>query len=123
MTKDQARVDELLPCPFCGDHGQIISQGKYFLACCTIGGCEQGVLGFTAEEASLKWNTRHTTPMQDALRVARDVINDIQRTEDIEHELMYSLDNEKNVTLIAENNSLYTKRRQAIQQINKIIGE
>lgn len=64
MTQIEAflKVGGLKPCDFCGNEAHTINEGKYFKTLCTIGGCEQGVMGFTAEQSENKWNARAIEP-------------------------------------------------------------
>jgi hypothetical protein len=91
MTRDElaAKVETLLPCPFCGgdpmpDFSNIEGEAQYHFHCqskeCLAW---PNVQGDTEAEAITAWNTRHRTRHEDALkealREARDYVHDTAR--------------------------------------------
>jgi hypothetical protein len=55
-------MDEILPCPFCGDVGPeiVLDRRSYFVACTAGDHCvSNGPRKRTEEDSVLAWNTRH----------------------------------------------------------------
>lgn len=57
MSKQNTNEAELLPCPFCGGHAELVNaeRGQGVYAACA--NCQGSVFGMTKEESTANWNT------------------------------------------------------------------
>jgi Lar family restriction alleviation protein len=73
--------DELLPCPFCGEHSSVVSymvDSRWFVVKCDV--CDARWEGYTLAEAVGKWNRR---PIEASLKaeLAKYISFEIDRFE------------------------------------------